>query len=72
MIIKGIDSVDLSNIYPGDTVKLKICKKSIVSSLINLSERMGCKLIFLNYGEFYFQEFISIRRDSIIDNILSD
>tara|TARA_R110000772_G_scaffold5341_6_gene19204 strand:- start:1531 stop:1752 length:222 start_codon:yes stop_codon:yes gene_type:complete len=72
MIIEGIDSVDLDKIYPGDTVQLKLAEKNMVSSLINTAQQIGCTLIFLNYGKFYFKEFISKRRSETIDTILSD
>jgi hypothetical protein len=72
MTLEGIDSVDLNKIYPGDTVKLKIAKRSIVSSLIKTAREMSCKLIFINYGVFYFSEFISAKRNETIDTILSD
>lgn len=72
MIIEGIDSVDLDRIYPGYTVRLKIVERNVVSSMVNTAREIGCKLILLNYGEFYFKEFISTKRNETINNILSD
>lgn len=72
MIIEGIDSVDINDIYPGCTIKLKLVDNVTISSLIDISENLGCKLILLNYGEFYLREYRSYNRNDIIDSILID
>lgn len=72
MIIEGIDVVDLNEIQPGCTVKLKIVDNDIVKSLLETANTIGCKLIFIKYGEFFFREYRSRKRSDTIDNILSD
>ena len=70
MTIKGVDSVDTGDIYPGDTVKLKKASQDVVGSLLERAEQIGCILKLLNYGEFYFKEVRSKQRDQIIDDLL--
>ena len=72
MIIPQTDTIDLSEIFPGDTLKLKRTNKQIVTSLLELAGEMGCKLIFTEPGEFYFKEYLSTQRNNIINNILND
>ena len=70
MVIKGINDVDIDKISPGDTVKIKIKSDKIVNSLYKHANNIGCKLILLNYGEFFFKDYRSSQREKIIDNLL--
>jgi len=70
MVINGVDKIDVNIISPGDTVKLKIKGTKIVESLYKHAQKIGCKLILTNYGEFYFKEYRSKEREKIINDLL--
>jgi hypothetical protein len=70
MTISGIDKIDIDSISPGDHIKLKIQKTHIVEQLLKHANSIGCKLIYLNYGEFFFKDFRSVERDRMIDDLL--
>ena len=70
MIINGVDSINLDNLSPGDNIKLKLVSDDVINKLIIESSKIGCKLIMLNYGEFYLKEFRSRERNKIIKDLL--
>lgn len=70
MTINGVDNIDIDSISPGDMIKLKIQRSDTVSLLLEHSKRIGCKLIYLNYGEYFFKDYRSIERERIIDSLL--
>jgi len=70
MIIKGSHKIDIKSIKPGDTIKISIKKDTVVNSLYKHANEIGCKLILLNYGEFYFKDHRNIKREKIIDDLL--
>ena len=72
MTLKGIDKVDLDYIQPGYIIELKISKQSFISKMMEKSKNIGCTLMSLNYGVFYFKEkhIDPNKREEIIDTIL--
>ena len=71
MIVNGIDTIDINNLQPGDNIKLKKVSNELIDKLVIQAKLIGCKLMFLNYGEFYLTEFKSRERDKIITDLLS-
>lgn len=72
MTIKGTNSIDIDLIYPGYTVILNVVNQDMVRSLLKTADKLGCKLILLKYGHFYFREYISTQRNNTISDILTE
>jgi uncharacterized protein (DUF608 family) len=70
MIYESISKLEM--VSPGDTVKLKQSKKGYVSQLFEHSKKIGCKLILLKYGEYFFKDEREIYREKYINEILGE
>jgi hypothetical protein len=63
--------IDISKISPGDKIEIKLNSNKIVNALIERASQIGCKLISLNYGEFYFKDVRPEEREKTIDYLLN-
>lgn len=63
--------INIEEINPGDTVIVKLSTQKIVESLRKRAQDIGCSLILLNYGEFFFKDYRSVNRDKFIEELLN-
>lgn len=67
---KSFDKIE--NILSGDTISIpkKCLGQSIVSELLERAELLGCKLILVEYGVYYFRDIIPELRQQAIDTFM--
>jgi len=59
----------LDNIYYGDTITVHKVSKELVNSFIEKAINLGCKLITIKYGVFYFKDIRHILRQEAIEKL---
>lgn len=72
MIIRGIDNINTDFLSAGDIINLKIVSDNTINNLLKQAEFIGCKLIMLNYGQFYLRECRTEERDRTIEYLLDE
>ena len=72
MVYEGLKEVDLSEVRPGDTVRLRKTINTFVSEMSIHAKNIGCKLMLLNYGEFFFKDIRYELRESLLSDLLDE